>query len=168
MKVTRGKNGGEENNPLAEGSYVIFDGYYTGTGWSRTRENTSFSVHLIHWLDDLNCSSTISGNHPYWFVEMETIANAQSWPLSEFESLYNSASDISSTGGQMPRLLGLAQASKIVRNKPELQKYLKNNVTGNEVAFGMNGDASTSEGVFLGNHKRCRRYAGSNGCHYLR
>ena len=63
MKVTRGKNGGEENNPLAEGSYVIFDGYYTGTGWSRTRENTSFSVHLIHWLDDLNCSSTISGNY---------------------------------------------------------------------------------------------------------
>lgn len=61
---------------------------------------------------------------------------------------YNSASDISSTGGQMPRLLGLAQASKIVRQKPELKKTLKNNVNGDEVAFGTIGDASTSEGLF--------------------
>jgi len=62
---------------------------------------------------------------------------------------YNSASDISSTGGQMPRLLGLAQASKIVRQKPSIKKELKNNVTGNEVAFGSIGDASTSEGIFF-------------------
>lgn len=62
---------------------------------------------------------------------------------------FNSASDISSTAGQMPRLLGLAQASKIVREKPEMIKHLKNNVTGNEVAFGSIGDASTSEGMFF-------------------
>ncbi|MCW0481338.1 alpha-ketoacid dehydrogenase subunit alpha/beta [Gaoshiqia sediminis] len=62
---------------------------------------------------------------------------------------YNSASDISSTAGQMPRLLGLAQASKLVRQKPELKKHLRNNVTGNEVAFGSIGDASTSEGMFF-------------------
>jgi pyruvate/2-oxoglutarate/acetoin dehydrogenase E1 component/TPP-dependent pyruvate/acetoin dehydrogenase alpha subunit len=62
---------------------------------------------------------------------------------------YNSSSDISSTGGQMPRLLGLAQASKIVRQDPSLKKHLNNNVTGNEVAFGSIGDASTSEGMFF-------------------
>ncbi len=62
---------------------------------------------------------------------------------------YNSASDISSTGGQMPRLLGLAQASKIVRQNPEMKKQLNNNVDGNEVAFGSIGDASTSEGMFF-------------------
>ncbi len=62
---------------------------------------------------------------------------------------YNSASDISSTGGQMPRLLGMAQASKIVRQQPDLKKNLHNNVTGNEVAFGSIGDASTSEGIFF-------------------
>jgi len=61
---------------------------------------------------------------------------------------YNSASDVSSTGGQMPRMLGLAQASKIVRQHPELAKSLKNNVNGNEVVFGSIGDASTSEGIF--------------------
>lgn len=62
---------------------------------------------------------------------------------------YNSASDISPTAGQMPRLLGLAQASKIIRQNPELKKHLNNNVEGNEVAFGSIGDASTSEGMFF-------------------
>lgn len=62
---------------------------------------------------------------------------------------YNSAADISSTGGQMPRLLGLAQASKIARQNPDIISHLNNNVTGNEVAFGTIGDASTSEGMFF-------------------
>jgi len=62
---------------------------------------------------------------------------------------YNSASDISPTAGQMPRLLGLAQASKLVRQNPQLKGHLKNNVDGNEVAFGSIGDASTSEGMFF-------------------
>lgn len=62
---------------------------------------------------------------------------------------YNSASDISSTGGQMPRLLGLAQASKMARLDSKLRKANAGNVTGNEVAFGSIGDASTSEGMFF-------------------
>ena len=62
---------------------------------------------------------------------------------------FNSAADLSPTAGQMPRLLGLAQASKMVRQNPELKKYLHNNVDGNEVAFGSIGDASTSEGMFF-------------------
>jgi pyruvate/2-oxoglutarate/acetoin dehydrogenase E1 component/TPP-dependent pyruvate/acetoin dehydrogenase alpha subunit len=62
---------------------------------------------------------------------------------------FNSAADLSPTAGQMPRLLGLAQASKMVRQNPELKKHLQNNVDGNEVAFGSIGDASTSEGMFF-------------------
>ena len=69
--------------------------------------------------------------------------------IKDLADKYNSASDISPTAGQMPRLLGLAQASKIVRQKPSLKKHLRNNVNGNEVAFGSIGDASTSEGVFF-------------------
>jgi len=69
--------------------------------------------------------------------------------LKNLAKKYNSAADISSTGGQMPRLLGLAQASKVVRENPEMKKHLNNNVTGNEVAFGTIGDASTSEGLFF-------------------
>ncbi len=63
----------------------------------------------------------------------------------------NSSADISPTGGQMPRLLGLAQASKIYRNHKELQEieeFNKFSNKGNEVAFGTIGDASTSEGLF--------------------
>lgn len=63
----------------------------------------------------------------------------------------NSSADISPTAGQMPRLLGLAQASKVYRNHPELktlEEFKKFTSGGNEVAFGTIGDASTSEGPF--------------------
>ncbi|WP_190808842.1 thiamine pyrophosphate-dependent enzyme [Flagellimonas sp. S3867] len=60
----------------------------------------------------------------------------------------NSSADISCTAGQMPRLLGLAQASKIYRNLTDIdQTNFSNN--GNEVAWGTIGNASTSEGHFF-------------------
>lgn len=62
----------------------------------------------------------------------------------------NSSADISPTGGQMPRLLGLALASKLYRSNPEMAKAMDMfTVNGNEVAFGTIGDASTSEGLFF-------------------
>jgi pyruvate/2-oxoglutarate/acetoin dehydrogenase E1 component/TPP-dependent pyruvate/acetoin dehydrogenase alpha subunit len=60
----------------------------------------------------------------------------------------NSSADISCTAGQMPRLLGLAQASKIYRNVKEVPKENFSN-NGNEVAWGTIGNASTSEGHFF-------------------
>lgn len=62
---------------------------------------------------------------------------------------YNSSADISPTAGQMPRLLGLAQASKVYRNSPALADKTNFSVTGNEVAWGTIGNASTSEGLFF-------------------
>lgn len=62
----------------------------------------------------------------------------------------HSSSDISPTGSQMPRLLGMAYASKLYRNLPELassQKGFSHN--GDEVAWGTIGNASTSEGMFF-------------------
>ena len=61
----------------------------------------------------------------------------------------NSSSDISPTGGQMGRLVGLALASKMYRNNPALTDLKKFSVNGNEVAFGTIGNASTSEGIFF-------------------
>jgi len=61
----------------------------------------------------------------------------------------NSSSDISPTAGQMPRLLGLALASKIYRNSPNLHHLTDFSKMGDEVAFGTIGDASTSEGHFF-------------------
>ena len=61
----------------------------------------------------------------------------------------NSSADISPTAGQMPRLLGLAQASKIFRNVKGLEKHTHFSNEGNEVAWGTIGNASTSEGLFF-------------------
>jgi pyruvate/2-oxoglutarate/acetoin dehydrogenase E1 component/TPP-dependent pyruvate/acetoin dehydrogenase alpha subunit len=60
----------------------------------------------------------------------------------------NSSADISPTAGQMPRLLGLAQASKIYRNVDGIDSD-KFSVNGNEIAWGTIGNASTSEGLFF-------------------
>ncbi|MEY4992071.1 MAG: hypothetical protein RI948_948 [Bacteroidota bacterium] len=75
----------------------------------------------------------------------------QNGQWKDLMSQKNSSSDISPTAGQMPRLLGLAQASKIYREHPtlkELEAFKKFTNGGNEVAFGTIGDASTSEGPF--------------------
>lgn len=63
--------------------------------------------------------------------------------------LKNSSSDISPTAGQMPRLVGLAYASKLFRNNPELAQYTELSNHGREIAFGTIGNASTSEGMFF-------------------
>ncbi len=60
----------------------------------------------------------------------------------------NSCSDLSPTSGQMPRMLGLGLASKLYR-KHEVFKQKTMSNKGNEIVFGMIGDASTSEGHFF-------------------
>ncbi len=62
---------------------------------------------------------------------------------------YNSAADISPTAAQMPKLLGLAFASKLYRNNKGLKGLTDFSVHGNEVAWGTIGNASTSEGMFF-------------------
>ena len=61
----------------------------------------------------------------------------------------NSSSDISPTAGQMPRLLGLAQASQYYREHPDADEKNFFSKEGNEIAFGTIGNASTSEGLFF-------------------
>lgn len=60
----------------------------------------------------------------------------------------NTAADMSPTAGQMPRLLGLAQASKVYRENEKLKDWTDFSNNGTEVAWGTIGDASTSEGIF--------------------
>jgi len=66
----------------------------------------------------------------------------------DLTKMKNSSADISPTAGQMSRLVGLAQASKVYRNNKELVSFTNFSNKGNEVAFGTIGDASTSEGPF--------------------
>jgi pyruvate/2-oxoglutarate/acetoin dehydrogenase E1 component/TPP-dependent pyruvate/acetoin dehydrogenase alpha subunit len=60
----------------------------------------------------------------------------------------NSTADTSPTSSQMVRLVGLAYASKLFRNNPDLHQYTQFSDNGNEVAFGTIGNASTAEGPF--------------------
>ncbi|MCG8319048.1 MAG: thiamine pyrophosphate-dependent enzyme [Cytophagales bacterium] len=61
----------------------------------------------------------------------------------------NSSADVSCTAAQMPRLVGLAYASKLYRENPDLAKFEQFSVNGDEVAFGTIGNAATSEGMFF-------------------
>jgi 2-oxoisovalerate dehydrogenase E1 component len=69
--------------------------------------------------------------------------------LKNLADTKNSSADISPTAGQMPRLLGLAYASKLFRNNPQLKALTNLSDNGNEIAFGTIGNASTSEGMFF-------------------
>jgi pyruvate/2-oxoglutarate/acetoin dehydrogenase E1 component/TPP-dependent pyruvate/acetoin dehydrogenase alpha subunit len=62
--------------------------------------------------------------------------------------MYNSTADVSPTASQMPRLVGLAYASKLFRELDELKELTQFSLNGNEVAFGTIGNASCAEGMF--------------------
>lgn len=69
--------------------------------------------------------------------------------FKKISQLKNSSADISPTAGQMPRLVGLAYASKLFKENPGLAELTNLSNQGNEVAFGTIGNASTSEGAFF-------------------
>jgi len=95
---------------------------------------------------DLHADPISGGRQMGGHFATPTINQDGSWKnLSE---LKNSSADISPTAGQMPRLLGLAQASKIYRQVDGLDHLSHLSSKGNEVAWGTIGNASTSEGLF--------------------
>lgn len=63
-------------------------------------------------------------------------------------TMKNSSADISPTAAQMPRLVGLAYASRLYREVEELKQLTQFSHGGNEVAFGTIGNASCAEGMF--------------------
>lgn len=69
-----------------------------------------------------------------------------SW--NDLSEMFNSAADLSPTGSQLPRLVGLAYASRLYRELPELRSYRQFSRNGEEIAFGTVGNATTAEGMF--------------------
>lgn len=69
-----------------------------------------------------------------------------SW--KNLSNIYNSSPDVSPTGSQMPRLVGLAYASRLYREIEELRSYSEFSDNGSEIAFGTIGNAATAEGMF--------------------
>ncbi len=95
---------------------------------------------------DVDAEPASAGRSMNGHFSTRSLNNDGSW--KNLAQQYNSSSDISPTAGQMPRLVGLAWASKLFRNNPELHDLTQFSSKGNEVAFGTIGDASTSEGIF--------------------
>ncbi len=123
-------------------------GYYRDQTWMMAM-NLFDSVQFFHQLYGNTDRDINPGNGGRVFNNHFSVPNINpdgSW--RDLMKQKNSSSDISPTAGQMPRLLGLAYASKLFRQNSKLHGYTTLSRKGNEVAFGSIGDASTSEGHF--------------------
>ncbi|MBW4889727.1 transketolase [Mucilaginibacter sp. HMF5004] len=124
-------------------------GYYRdqtfmfATGMSNLKE---FFAQL-YAIPDVEKDPASAGRQMNCHFATRTIDENGEW--YDLTQTMNCASDISTTGGHMPRLLGLAYASKLYRQNKELAYLDKFSVSGNEVAFGTIGNASTTEGLFF-------------------
>ncbi len=96
---------------------------------------------------DIKADSFSAGRQMNGHFATHSLNDDGTW--KNLTSQYNVSSDISPTAGQMPRLLGLAEASKKFRNITALNNKTQFSNQGNEVAWGTIGNASTSEGLFF-------------------
>ncbi len=101
----------------------------------------------LYATPDLEKDPASGGRQMNCHFATRTIDENGDW--KDLTQTMNCSSDISTTGGHMPRLLGLAYASKLYRQNKELSYLKKFSVKGNEVAFGTIGNGSTSEGLFF-------------------
>jgi len=123
-------------------------GYYRDQTWMMAAGLLT-AEEFFHQLYGNSDGKLNPGNGGRSFNNHFSTANMNSdgsW--KELTNQKNSSADISPTAGQMPRLLGLAYASKLFRQNKALHAYKELSINGNEVAFGSIGDASTSEGHF--------------------
>jgi pyruvate/2-oxoglutarate/acetoin dehydrogenase E1 component/TPP-dependent pyruvate/acetoin dehydrogenase alpha subunit len=95
---------------------------------------------------DVNHESNTAGRSMNAHFANRYLTPDGSWK-NQTES-YNSAADISPTGAQMPRAVGLAYASVLYRGISELKDFTQFSKNGNEVTFASIGNASTAEGMF--------------------
>lgn len=123
-------------------------GYYRDQTFMFAIEQSNITAFFaqLYANPDLDAEPSSAGRSMNGHFSTRFLNDDGSW--KNLAASKNSSSDISPTAGQMPRLLGLAWASKLFRNNTELHQYTNFSNKGNEVAFGTIGDASTSEGLF--------------------
>ena len=95
---------------------------------------------------DADAEPASAGRQMNGHYATRTLNNDGSW--KNLTTDYHSSADVSPTASQMPRMVGLAYASKLYRQLPELHHLTNFSNKGNEIIFGTIGDASTSEGMF--------------------
>lgn len=72
-------DGKKEKSPSQK--LMVFDGYYAGFGFQRAQDNAQYTMHLVHWLDDLNAGSMLSRNF-FPGAGYSLAENANSWSVS--------------------------------------------------------------------------------------
>lgn len=124
-------------------------GYYRDQTWMMAMDALEVQAYFaaLYAHASLDAEPTSGGRQMGGHFATRSLNEKGEW--NNLMEQYNSSSDISPTAGQMPRLLGLAQASKVYKAQPELAAKMTSFTNGgNEIAFGTIGDASTSEGLF--------------------
>jgi 2-oxoisovalerate dehydrogenase E1 component len=125
-------------------------GYYRDQTFMFATKNLTLQEWFaqLYAHTDLEAEPSSAGRQMNGHFATRSLNADGSW--KDLTKIKNSSSDISPTGGQMPRLLGLALASKHYKQNANLHsaKFAGFSNKGNEIAFGTIGDASTSEGLF--------------------
>ena len=124
-------------------------GYYRDQTFMMARGLLSVQQYFaaIYAHADVEADPTSAGRQMGGHFATRTLNEDGTW--KDLMADFNSSADISPTGGQMPRLVGLAQASKVFKAMPELAESMSTFTNGgDEIAVGTIGDASTSEGLF--------------------
>ncbi len=124
-------------------------GYYRDQTFMLALEELTLEQYFaqLYAHTDLEAEPASAGRQMNGHYATRSIDENGNW--KNLTEQYNSSADISPTAGQMPRLVGLALASKTYRQNADiLSEYTNFSKNGNEIAFGTIGDASTSEGLF--------------------
>ncbi|MFA9290101.1 MAG: thiamine pyrophosphate-dependent enzyme [Solirubrobacteraceae bacterium] len=124
-------------------------GYYRDQTWmfALGELNLNKFFYQLYSFTDISKETSSGGRQMNSHFATRSLDEKGEW--KDLTSQHNSSADISCTAGQLPRLLGLAQASKFYRENRSLDYFSKFSNNGNEIAFGSIGDASTTQGVFF-------------------
>ena len=123
-------------------------GYYRDQTWMFAVGITSIQEFFaqLYAHTDVDADPATAGRAMNAHFGTRSLNPDGSW--KDLTQMLNSSVDISPTAAQMPRLVGLAYASRLFRELPELQGFNQLSRGGSEVAFGTIGNASCAEGLF--------------------
>ena len=123
-------------------------GYYRDQTWVHALGVLQFQDYFaqLYAHADLEADPATAGRSMVGHFVSRFINPDGSW--KDQTKMYNIAADVSPTGAQMPRLVGLAYASVLYRQSDSLKQFDKFSHNGDEVAWATIGNASTAEGMF--------------------
>jgi pyruvate/2-oxoglutarate/acetoin dehydrogenase E1 component/TPP-dependent pyruvate/acetoin dehydrogenase alpha subunit len=123
-------------------------GYYRDQTWVNALGVLKFQEFFaqLYAHADLETEPATAGRSMVGHFVSRFINQGGTW--KDQTKLFNIAADVSPTGAQMPRLVGLAYASVLYRKLDSLKQFNKFSHNGDEVAWGSIGNASTAEGMF--------------------